>query len=67
MPLSHPRTQHFVDNGADVTEKCSLTYIIPPKGLIFSDFMLTFAMPLMILLVFKRSTKVSEKSDMAKS
>ena len=29
--------------------------------------MLTFAMSLMILLVFKRDTKVSEKSDMAKS
>jgi len=29
--------------------------------------MLTFATPLMILLVFKRSTKVSEKSDMTKS
>ena len=29
--------------------------------------MLTFAMSLMILLVFKRSSKVSEKSDMAKS
>jgi len=34
---------------------------------IFSDFMLTFAMSLMILLVFKRDTKVSEKSDMTKS
>jgi len=34
---------------------------------ILSDFICTFAMPLMILLVFKRSTKVSEKSDMAKS
>ena len=29
--------------------------------------MLTFATSLMILLVVKRSTKVSEKSDMAKS
>ena len=29
--------------------------------------MLTFAMSLMILLVFKCNTKVSEKSDMAKS
>jgi len=29
--------------------------------------MLTFAMSLMIFLVFKRNTKVSEKSDMAKS
>jgi hypothetical protein len=34
--------------------------------LIFSDFLLTFAMPLMILLVFICSTKVSEKSDMAR-
>jgi len=40
---------------------------IPPKALIFSDFCCTFAMPLMILLVFICSTKVSEKSDMAKS
>ena len=40
---------------------------IPPKALIFSDFMLTFAMSLMILLVLICSTKVSEKSDMAKS
>ena len=32
-----------------------------------SGFMLTFAMSLMILLVLKRSTKVSEKSDMTKS
>jgi hypothetical protein len=37
------------------------------KNADFSDFLLTFAMSLMILLVFKRSTKVSEKSDMAKS
>ncbi len=35
--------------------------------MIFSDFMLTFAMSLMILLVLICSTKVSEKSDMAKS
>ena len=34
--------------------------------LIFSDFMLTFAMSLMILLVLIFSTKVSEKSDMAR-
>ena len=45
----------------------SKTKNIPPKAVIFSDFMLTFAMSLMILLVFKRDTKVSEKSDMAKS
>jgi len=46
----------------------SKTKNIPPKALIFSDFMLTFAMSLKIfLLVLKRSTKVSEKSDMAKS
>gem|GEM_PF-5073442 len=35
--------------------------------MIFSDFMITFAMPLMILLDLICSTKVSEKSDMAKS
>jgi len=46
----------------------SKTKNIPPKAVIFSDFMLTFAMSLKIfLLVLKRSTKVSEKSDMAKS
>ena len=44
------------------------TYVcIPPKAVIFSYFCCTFAMSLMILLVFKRSTKVNEKSDMAKS
>ena len=32
-----------------------------------SHLMLIFAMPLMILLVLNCSTKVSEKSDMAKS
>jgi hypothetical protein len=37
------------------------------KALIFSDFCCTFAMSLMILLVLICSTKVSEKSDMAKS
>ena len=45
----------------------SKTKNIPPKALIFSDFCCTFAMSLMILLVLKRSTKVSEKTDMAKS
>ena len=45
----------------------SKTKNIPPKTMIFSDFMLTFAMSLMILLVLICSTKVSEKSDMAKS
>ena len=46
----------------------SKTKNIPPKALIFSDFCCTFAMSLKIfLLVLKRSTKVSEKSDMAKS
>jgi len=48
-------------------EKSSLTWNIPPKGVIFSDFICTFAMSLMILLVLYCSTKVSEKSDMAKS
>jgi len=39
------------------TKSNRITKNIPPKGVIFSDFMLIFAMPLMILLVFKRSTK----------
>ena len=34
---------------------------MPPNGVIFSDFMLTFAMSLKILLVLKCSTKISEK------
>ena len=52
----------------------SKTKNIPPKAVIFSDFICTFAifictvaMSLMILLVLICSTKVSEKSDMAKS
>ena len=36
------------------------------KALIFSDFCCIFAVSLMILLVLICSTKVSEKSDMAK-
>jgi len=50
-----------------IRSNLSKTKNIPPKGVIFSDFCCTFAMPLMILLVFKCSTKVSEKSDMTKS
>ena len=38
---------------------------MPPNGVIFSDFMLTFAVSLKILLVLICSTKISEKSDMA--
>ena len=45
----------------------SKTKNIPPKAVIFSDFCCTFAMSWMILLVLICSTKVSEKSDMAKS
>ena len=49
------------------TFNLSKTKNIPPKALIFSDFCCTFATSLMILLVLICSTKVSEKSDMAKS
>ena len=37
---------------------------IPPKGVIFSDFICTFAMPLKFLLVLKCTTKLSEIFDM---
>ena len=50
-----------------IRSNLSKTKNIPPKALIFSDFCCTFAMSLMILLVLICSTKVSEKSDMAKS
>ena len=40
---------------------------ISPKMVFFSDFMLTFAMSLMILLILICSTIVSENSDMTKS
>ena len=43
-----PKSQDFVDYRTHKTGKCSLTWNIPPKGVIFSDFMLTFAMSLMI-------------------
>ena len=49
------------------TKSNRTTTNIPPKAVIFSDFCFTFAMSLMILLVLICSTKVSEKSDMAKS
>jgi len=38
----------------------SKTKNIPPKAVIFSDFICTFAIPMMILLVLICSTKVSE-------
>ena len=50
-----------------IESNLSKTKNIPPKAVIFSDFICTFAMSLMILLVLICSTKVSEKSDMAKS
>ena len=50
-----------------IESNLSKTKNIPPKAVIFSDFCYTFAMSLMILLVLICSTKVSEKSDMAKS
>ena len=53
--------------GERIRSNLSKTKNIPPKGVIFSDFCCTFAMSLMILLVLICSTKVSEKSDMAKS
>ena len=65
----HPtsETQHFVDNGADVTGKKLSHVKYSSKRSDFSDFLLIFAMSLMILLVLICSTKVSEISDMAKS
>ena len=50
-----------------IRSNLSKTKNIPPKALIFSDFCCTFAMSLMIMLVLICSTKVSEKSDIAKS
>ena len=50
-----------------IESNLSKTKNIPPKAVIFSDFCYTFAMSLMILLVLICSTKVSEKSDIAKS
>ena len=52
---------------AVITKEPSPCMFIPPKAVIFSDFICTFAMSLMILLVLICSTKVSKKSDMAKS
>ena len=37
-------------------QNCFLTLNIPPKGVIFSDFYFTFAIPLKFLLVLKCST-----------
>ena len=40
----------------------------PPKGVSFSDFICTFAMSCYDLRLFSNcNTKISEKSDMAKS
>ena len=41
---------------------------IPPNGVSFSDFICTFAMSCYdFCLISNRNTKLSEKSDMAKS
>ncbi len=61
------KPQVGVDYGGQNTVKSVQNENIPPKALIFSDFCCTFATSLMILLVLICSTKVSEKSDMAKS
>jgi len=45
---------------------CKVENILP-KAVIFSDFMLTFALSLMNSLALNCSTKVSDISDMAKS
>jgi hypothetical protein len=38
--------------------------IIPPKAVIFSFIIATFAIPVGVLLTFNSTTKVSEISDM---
>ena len=68
----HPLASSGIPRWESITEdriraNLSKTKNIPPKTLIFSDFYCTFAMSLMILLVLICSTKVSEKSDIAKS
>ncbi len=71
--LNHLNCSSSVDlsvkvNGFDneITHCLRLSSLCQSK-FIFSDFMLTFAMSLMILLVLICSTKASEKSDMTKS
>ena len=42
--------------------------VVPPKGVSFSDFICTFAMPCYDFRLFSNcNTKISEKSDTAKS
>ena len=62
--LRSPRWESITEDR--IRSNLSKTKNIPPKAVIFSDFKLTFAMSLTILLVLICSTKVSEKSDMAK-
>lgn len=38
-----------------------------PKGVIFSDYICTFAMSFRVLFVFKSNTKISKISNMTKS
>ena len=44
-----------------------IVWKIPPKGVIISDFICTFAMLLMIFACHDCNTEVSGKSDLAKS
>ena len=45
-------TQYFVDNRTYIMGKCSLTWNIPPKGVILSGFICTFAMSCYDLCLF---------------
>lgn len=59
-----PRVESIMsDNSAS---NCSMIEKIPPKGVIGSDFICTFAMSDEDLFDFIDNTKLSESSDMAK-
>ena len=63
----------YIGRGESISDEsiepnCSAINNIPPKGVSFSDFICTFAMPCYDFRLFSNcNTKISEKSDTAKS
>ena len=54
--------------GESMESNCSMIEKNPPKGVSFSDFICTFAMPCYDFRLFSNcNSKISEKSDTAKS
>ena len=64
VPHLRPRAESITDD--NVESNCSMIENNPPKGVSLSDLICIFAMSI-VGFSFVCNTKISEKSDMAKS